>query len=71
VLRQIFWPKREEVTGDGIKVHNEELHDLYSPNIRVIKSRKTKWTGHVAHMGKKGLWWEDLGMYMRMILNGS
>jgi hypothetical protein len=53
VLRRIFGPKRDEVTGEWRKLHNEELHNLYSsPNIiRQIKSRKVRWTGHVARMG--------------------
>ena len=51
----IFGPKRDEVTGEWRKIHNEELNDLYSlPNIvRVIKSRSMRWAGHVAHMGKR------------------
>jgi hypothetical protein len=54
VLRRIFGPKRDEVTGEGRKLHNEELHDLYSsPSlIRVIKSRRMRWAGHVAQMGE-------------------
>jgi hypothetical protein len=54
VLR-IFGPKRDEVTGDWRKLHNEELHNLYSsPSIiRVIKSRRMKWAGHVTRMGEK------------------
>jgi len=54
VLRRIFGPKRDEVTREWRKLHNEELNDLYSsPNIvRVIKSRKIGWAGHVARMGK-------------------
>jgi hypothetical protein len=49
VLRRIFGPKRDEVTGDWRKLHNEELHDLYSsPSIiRIIKSRRMRWAGHV------------------------
>jgi len=55
VLRRIFVPKREEVTREWRKLHNEELNDLYcSSNIvRVIKSRRMRWTGHVAHTGEK------------------
>ena len=53
VLRRIFEPKRDKVRGGWRSLHNEELNDLYSsPNIiRVIKSRKMRWAGHVAHMG--------------------
>ena len=52
VLRRIFGPKRDGVTGEWSKLHNEELNDLYSsPNIvRLIKSRRMKWAGHVARM---------------------
>jgi hypothetical protein len=55
VLRRIFGPKRNEVTGEWRKLHNEELHDLYStPSIiRIIKSRRMRWAGHVARMGEK------------------
>jgi hypothetical protein len=54
VLR-IFGPKRDEVTGGWRKLHNEELRDLYSsPSIiRIIKSRRKRWMGHVARMGGK------------------
>jgi hypothetical protein len=54
VLRRIFGPKRDEVTGDWRKLNNEELHNLYSsPNIiRMIKSRRMRWAGHVAQMGE-------------------
>jgi hypothetical protein len=50
VLRRIFGPKRDEVIGDWRKLHNEELHNLYSlPNIiRMIKSMRMKWAAHVA-----------------------
>jgi hypothetical protein len=55
VLRRIFGPKRDEVTGGWRKLHNEELHNLYSsPNIiRMIKSRRMRWVGNEARMGKK------------------
>jgi hypothetical protein len=55
VLRSIFGPQRDEVTGGWRKLHNEELRDLYSsPSIiRIIKSRRMTWEGHVARMGKK------------------
>jgi len=55
VLRRIFGPKRDEVTKEWRTLHNEEFNDLYSsPNIvRVIKSRKMRWTGHVAYMGER------------------
>jgi len=53
VLRRVFGPKRDEVTGEWRKLHNMELNDLYSsPNI-VIKSRRMRWVGHVARMGEK------------------
>jgi hypothetical protein len=63
-LRRIFRPKRDEVTGGWRKLHNEELHNLYSsPSIiRIIKSRRMRWAGHVARMGRVGMhigyWWE-------------
>ena len=55
VLRRIFGTKRDEVTGEWRRLHNEELNDLYSsPNIvRVIKSRIMRWAGHVARMGEE------------------
>jgi hypothetical protein len=55
VLRRIFKPKRDEVTGEWRKLHNEELHNLYSsPDIiRKVKSRRMKWAGHVARMGEE------------------
>jgi hypothetical protein len=54
VLRGIFGPKRDKVTGGWRKLHNEELHGLYSsPSIvRVIKARRIRWAGHVARMGE-------------------
>jgi hypothetical protein len=53
VLRIIFGPKRDEVTGEWRKLYNEELHNLYSsPDIiRQLKSRRMRWAGHVARMG--------------------
>jgi len=66
VLRRIFGPKRDEVTGDGRKLYNEELYDVYcSPNIvRVIKWRRMRWAGHVARMGRGEVytrfWWGNL-----------
>jgi hypothetical protein len=55
VLRRIFGPKRDEVTGGWRKLHEEELHNLYSsPSIiGLIKSRRMRWAGHVARMGEK------------------
>jgi hypothetical protein len=55
MLRRIFGPRREEVTGEWRRLHNEELNDLYSsPKIlRVIKSRRMGWAGHVARMGEE------------------
>jgi hypothetical protein len=55
VLRRMFGPKRDEVTGEWRGLHNEELHDLYSSPyiIRIIKSRRMRWAGHVARMGEK------------------
>jgi hypothetical protein len=54
VLRRIFGPKRDEVTEEWRRLHNEEFNDLYSsPNIiRVIKSRRMRWAGHIARMGE-------------------
>jgi hypothetical protein len=55
VLRRILGLKRDEVTGEWRKLHNEELRDLYSsPSIiKIIKSRRMRWAGHVARMGKE------------------
>ena len=54
VLRRIFGPRREEVTGEWRRLHNVELNDLYCSHniVRVIKSRRMRWTGHVARMGE-------------------
>jgi len=61
VLRRMFEPKRDEVTREWRKLHNEELNDLYSPNIfRVIKSR-IRWAEHVARMG------EERGVYRSFV----
>ena len=65
VLRRIFGPKRDGVTGVRRKLHNEELNDLYSsPNIvRVIKSRRMRWAGHVARTEGEvctRFWWGNL-----------
>jgi len=66
VLRKIFGLKRDTVTGEWRKIHNKELYHFYSWQIliRVIKSRRMRWVGHVAHMGKKELSrkfvWENL-----------
>jgi hypothetical protein len=63
VLRRIFGPKRVEVTGDWRKLHNENLHNLHSPLkiIRMIKSRRMTWAGHIARRGEKRneyrFWW--------------
>jgi hypothetical protein len=55
VLKTIFGPKRDEVTGEWRRLHNKELYALYSsPNIiRVIKSKRLRWAGHVARMGER------------------
>jgi hypothetical protein len=66
VLRRMFGPKRNEVTGERRKLHTEELNILYfSPNIvRVIKSRRMRWAKHIARMGRgevcTGFWWKNL-----------
>ena len=54
VLRRVFGPKRDEEAGERRKLHNEELSDLYTlPSIvRVVKSRRMRWAGHVARMGE-------------------
>jgi len=62
-LRRIFGPRKDEITGELRRLHNEELNDLYSsPNIlRAIKSRRMRWAGHVARMG------EERGVYMVLV----
>jgi hypothetical protein len=57
VLRRIFGPKRDEVTDDWRKLHNEELHNLYSsPSIiRMKKSRRMRWAGHVTRIWRRGM----------------
>ena len=66
VLRRIFGPRRDEVTGEWRRLHNEDLNDLYSsPNIvRVKIPRRKRWAGHVARMGEErgrtGSWWGNL-----------
>jgi len=64
VLRRIFGPRRDKVTGEWRRLHNEELNNLYtSPNIvRVIKSRRMRWAGHVARMG------EERGVYKVLVV---
>jgi len=84
VLSRIFGPKRDEVTGEWRKLHNGELNELYTLHniIRVVKSRRMRWAGHVARMGigleYKGFWWgnlkerehlEDSGLNGRIILS--
>ena len=63
MMKRIFGPRRDEVTRDWRRLHNEELNDLYcSPNIvRVIKSRRMRWAGHVARMG------EERGVYRVLV----
>ena len=63
VLRRIFGPRRDEVTGEWRRMHNEELNDLYCSHniVRVIKSRRMRWAGHVARMG------EETGVYRVLV----
>jgi hypothetical protein len=62
-LRRIFGPKRDEVTGEWRKLHNEELHDLYSSpsSTRIIKTRRMRWAGYVARM------WEKRNVYRLLV----
>jgi hypothetical protein len=64
VLRRIFGPTRDEVTGEWRRLRNEELNDPFcSPNVIWVNiSRRTRWAGHVARLVEmRGLWWENLG----------
>jgi hypothetical protein len=63
VLGRIFVPRTDEVTGDWRRLHNEELNDLYSSHniVRVIKSRRMRWAGHMARMG------EERGVYRVLV----
>jgi hypothetical protein len=63
ILWRLLWSRRDEVTGEWRKLHNEELSDLYwSPNIvRVIQSRRMRWAGHVARLG------EGIGVYRLLV----
>ena len=61
--REVFAPRRDEVTGEWRRLHNEELNDLYCSHniVRVIKSRRMRWAGHVARMG------EERGVYRALV----
>ena len=63
VLRRLFGPRRDEVTGDWRRLNNEELNDLYPSHniVRVIKSRRMRWAGHVVRMG------EERGVYRVLV----
>jgi len=61
LLCSVFGPKRDKVTGEWRRLHNEELNELYcSPNIHVIRSKITRWAAHVARMGEKRGTYRDL-----------
>jgi hypothetical protein len=65
VLTRIFGPRRDEAIGGCRRLHNEEFHNFYSSpsQIRMIKSRRMRWVGHAARMGRRGMhiryWWES------------
>jgi len=63
VLRRVFGPKRDEMSGEWRKLHDEELNDLYSllNIVQVVKSRRTRWAGHVVHIG------EDRGVHRVLV----
>jgi hypothetical protein len=67
LLTHMFGQKRDEVTGDWRTLHNEEPHNLYSSLniIRMIKSRRMRWAGHVARMGRGGMHMEDIAGTVR------
>jgi hypothetical protein len=67
VLRRIFGSNRDEVTREWIKLHNEELHDLYSsPSIlRIMKSRRMRWAGHAARIGEKRKAYKSLSVFLQ------
>jgi len=62
-LRRVFGPKRDEMSGEWRKLHDEELNDLYSllNIVQVVKSRRTRWAGHVVHIG------EDRGVHRVLV----
>ena len=63
MLRRVFGPKRDEMSGEWRKLHDEELNDLYSllNIVQVVKSRRTRWAGHVVHIG------EDRGVHRVLV----
>ena len=77
VLRRVFCPKRDEVTGEWRKLYNEELRDLYSlPNIvRVVKSRRMRWAGHVSRRGRErcaqGRWKDNIRIDLQELGGGG
>jgi hypothetical protein len=67
VLRRVFWPKSDEVTGGWRKLHNEGFSDLFSLQniVRVVKSRRMRWEGHVARVGQGRAVYRVLWRYVR------